>query len=224
MAGGEVRISPPCSHPHRVRVGNNLLCLQPAGSVSGRARSRRKKVELTANTSATHFHPLLWRAAPCAFPGEVTNEDRYQQQRLLLGFFVNAQSAVESCCFGIYYIGCMRNPTAFSLDERDVNPGAAYSNFVAEYPGSDLTHKLGNLRKDRTWKGIKHIRRILLHRMHPGLTTYMSAVGAPPPPPAEWTGQGVVLQPALVNEPRTWLATAISELVGATLSFVKKYF
>lgn len=156
--------------------------------------------------------------------GKFTNDDRYQQERALMGFFVNAQSTIESCCFGIYHIGRMRNPSAFSRDERFVNPSTVYTDFTAAYPTTSLTAELGNLRNDATWVHIKRIRSILFHRMHPGRTIFMSTVGSPPPPPDEWTGLGIVLEPALVTDPRTWLATAVSRLVRATLEFVETYF
>ncbi len=156
--------------------------------------------------------------------GSLSNEQRYQQERSLLGFFVNAQSAVESCCFAVYHIACMRNPGAFLLEEHHVNPNSAQHAIAPEYPGSTLAAELTNLAGDTTWKQIKHIRRVLFHRMHPPTTFFIATLGAPPPRPAEWTGRGVVLEPALVIDRRGWLGAAISGLVGATLDFVKTQF
>lgn len=48
----------------------------------------------------------------------LTAEDRYQQERPLLGFFVHAQSAVESCCFAIYHIARMRKAGSFGRTKR----------------------------------------------------------------------------------------------------------
>jgi len=158
------------------------------------------------------------------FQGGLSNEERYEQERPLFGFFVNAQSAIESCCFGIYHIACMRNPTAFSRTEYAITPDSASSDFAATYPGSGIASELDRLTSDATWNRIKDIRRILFHRMHPGITIYIGTVGAAPPPPAEWTDRGVVLEPALVNNPRDWLASEVSLLVAATLDFVKAQF
>jgi hypothetical protein len=157
------------------------------------------------------------------YQGGLSTEERYQQERPLFAFFCSAQSAIESCCFGIYHIGCLRNPGGFTRKERAVTPEAAHSDFAAAYPGSVLTNELGLLVDHATWKEIKHIRRILFHRMHPGITIFVSA-GGPPPPPAEWTTEGIKLEPALVNDPRAWLATATTRLVEATLDFVKTNF
>src|SRR5262249_44500653 len=55
-------------------TGGQQSAMPSTRRLSFRPRSQpQKKAELTANTSATHFHPLLWRAAPCAFPGEVAS-------------------------------------------------------------------------------------------------------------------------------------------------------
>lgn len=159
-----------------------------------------------------------------SYQGGGTNEQRYEQERQLLSFFVNAQSAIESCCFGIYHIGRLKN-AAFNRSEDEVTPAAARSEFEDEYPGSKLASELAKLVRDAMWKDIKRIRVILFHRMHPGTTIYLSLSGsATPPRPAEWTGRGVVLEPSLVNGPRAWLATEVSTLVAATLDFVKTNF
>lgn len=158
------------------------------------------------------------------YQGGLTAEERYEQERLMFGVFTNAQSTIECCCFGIYHIGCMANVGAFARGERDVIPETAATDFAAAYPRSNLATELDGLRGDPNWDRIKDIRRILFHRMQPGITIHARTLGAPPPPPGEWTDRGVVLEPALVNDPRQWLAAKVSGLVGATLDFVQSYF
>src|SRR5258707_82886 len=43
------------------------------------------------------------------------NENRYSQEKALLGFFVSGLAAVESFYFGVYFIGAHVQPAAFGL-------------------------------------------------------------------------------------------------------------
>jgi hypothetical protein len=153
--------------------------------------------------------------------GGLSTEDRYFQERALFGFFANAMSAIESCCFTIYNLGRMRQPTLFTVSDRDVNVGVTADAVATAFPGTPLVAELSALRVDGNWLSLKNIRNTLVHRESPGITIFMSLAGAPPPPPAEWTGRGVVLEPALVDNPRAWLGGAITRLVGVTLAFVR---
>lgn len=156
--------------------------------------------------------------------GDLSAEDRYLKERALFGFFANAMSAVESCCFAIYHLGKMKEPNLFTASDRNVNIGVTADAVATAFPGTPLTAELSTLRVDGNWLCLREIRNTLVHRESPGITIFASTVGAPPPPPAEWTGRGVVLHPALVDDNRAWLGTAITRLVGVMLAFVSGNF
>jgi hypothetical protein len=156
--------------------------------------------------------------------GGMPLEDRYNGERALFGFFANAMSTVESCCFAIYQMARMKNPAAFNAEERSVKVESTADAVAAAFPGTTLASDLAQLVQDPIWARVKYIRNTLVHRESPGITIYINTVGAPPAPPAEWTGRGVVLEPALVNDPMSWLGREITTLVGATLGWVKSNF
>jgi hypothetical protein len=133
-------------------------------------------------------------------------------------------SAVESCCFTIYHLGQMNQPSLFPAPAHQVNVSATAAAVATAFPGTPLEAELSAMVIHQTWRDLKTIRNTLVHRESPGITIFMSTVGALPPPPAEWTGRGVVLEPALVDDPRIWLGAAITRLVGVTLAFVRDNF
>jgi hypothetical protein len=155
--------------------------------------------------------------------GDLSAEDRYLQERALFGFFGNAMSTVECCCFSIYHLGRMRCPTRFAASDRKVDVSLTAAEMAKVFPGTRLGVELSALSADRTWLDVKKIRHTLVHRESPGLTIFAGA-GGPPARPAEWTGRGVVLEPALVDNPRTWLGVAVARLVSTTLAFVSANF
>jgi hypothetical protein len=156
--------------------------------------------------------------------GDLSAEDRYLQERALFGFFGNAMSAVECCSFTIYHLGRMRCPTRFAASDRKVDVSLTAAEMAKVFPGTPLGAELSALNADRTWLRLKEIRHTLVHRESPGITIFNGAAGAAPARPAEWTGHGVVLEPALVDDPRTWLGVAVTRLVITTLAFVSANF
>ena len=155
--------------------------------------------------------------------GDLSAEDRYLQERALFGFFANAVSTIESCCFAIYHLGQMRQPTLFTAPDERVDLGRTASAVATAFHGTPLNTELSNLTGDGNWLSLKKIRNTLVHRESPGITIFIGAAGTPPHP-AEWTDRGVVLEPALVNGPRAWLGAALTRLVGVTLTFVHGNF
>jgi hypothetical protein len=157
--------------------------------------------------------------------GDLSLEDRYLQERALFGFFGNAMSTVECCCFSIYHLGRMRCPTRFAASDREVDVRLTATEVAEVFPCTSLDTELSALRADTTWRSLKEIRHTLVHRESPGITIFATAgAGAATAPPAKWTDRGVVLEPALVDNPRTWLCVAVTRLVSATLAFVSANF
>lgn len=168
--------------------------------------------------------------------GSTQNEERYETERAMFGFFTSAQSTIESCCFSVYGMGRMKDSVAFSAQiERDITVQATCAEVKARFGGTALAHELAGLHGDGTWKRVKEIRNILAHRVSPGITIFASGYGSlsgrppppgvlPPPRPAEWTGRNVVLGPALVTDPRAWLGAKVTALVAAVLDLVKANF
>jgi hypothetical protein len=152
--------------------------------------------------------------------GSLSGEERYQQERTIFGFFASSMSAIECCCFSIYHLGKMSIPAAFAESARGIKVSTTATAVVRSYPTTQIAQRLTSLQADSKWTDLGEIRNTLLHRESPGITFHASTTAAPPPPPAEWSDRGVVLQPAMVNGPRTWLGSTVTDLVDATLDFV----
>lgn len=73
-------------------------------------------------------------------------EDRYRQERALFGFFANAMSTVGSCCLGVYHIGRMTYPSAFTANERSVTVESTENAIAAVFPRETLAAELARAR------------------------------------------------------------------------------
>ena len=108
-------------------------------------------------------------------PGSLSNEERYAQERDLLGFFANTVSTVESCCFAVYHVGVMTKSPFFGKPAEEVNVKATASALSSAFSGSALDQVLTGLKHDPTWRRSKNIRNILVHRESPGGPSSSSA-------------------------------------------------
>ncbi len=153
-------------------------------------------------------------------PGSPANQVRFTQERDLFGFFAQAVSAVESCCFATYHIGRLARPTHFGLPPESVTARASAVAFSSAFPSTPLDVALASLTASAEWKRMRDIRNMLIHRESPGRTVFLGSGPGYTPRPAEWTGLGTTLDAPLVELPRQWLAQETQELVDATHDFV----
>ncbi len=153
-------------------------------------------------------------------PGSPANEERFAQERDLFGFFAQAVSAVESCCFAGYHIGRLANSSEFRLPPEKVTVQATAGAFSSAFPRGSLDVALASLTASADWKDMTHLRNRLIHRESPGRTVFLGSGPGYSAPPGEWTGLGITLEARLVETPRHWLAQEIEELVNATYDFV----
>lgn len=158
-----------------------------------------------------------------ATPRSLSNEERYAQERDLLGFFANTVSAVESCCFAVYHLGVMTKSPFFGKPAEEVNVKATAAALSTAFSGSALDTVLSGLKHDATWRRINNIRNILVHRESPGRTVFVGT-GSYQSPPAQWTVHGVALDESLVRPNREWLGQTVIQLVRATDDFVRSQF
>ena len=143
-------------------------------------------------------------AALLAGSTTLTDDERYSPERSLFGFFVNATSAVECCCFAIYHLGRMVLPSSFNAPEHGINVNTTATAVKMALPCTPLDRALSALLRDPNWRSVRSARNMLVHSASP----------------RKWTGRGIVLEPALVTGPRTWLGQAVTGLVDATFGFV----
>jgi hypothetical protein len=130
---------------------------------------------------------------------------RYEQERLLFGFFNSGCSAVDAFFFGMFTIGAMLDPVAFRLrdnsDERDVTPANCCRAYCKAFTGDPIVSalQLATNNRDSDWEKFSAIRNVLTHRAAPPRDFF---VGDPSQPDAimfELTSISTRRRPRLVG-------------------------
>ena len=156
-------------------------------------------------------------ASLLAVGGAPPPEPRYEQERLLFGFFVAGLSAIESFAYGLTAIAWAANPAAFSLAttaaKRRVTPKWALQQFEQLYPGESVTRDLRRLLNSPEYANWRDVRNALAHRRSPARHHYVGGT----PRPTEW---GVLaLEPATLTSLRSWLVAELRRLLVSAGSF-----
>ena len=93
----------------------------------------------------------------------------FTQEDELFGFFVTGLAAIESLCYGLYFVGAMTDGTNFpAVDLRGIEPAKTVAQFSGAFPNENITTALVQLKDDKDFKDWKEIRNILGHRVSPG--------------------------------------------------------
>jgi len=166
-----------------------------------------------------------------------TLERKFEEDELLYGFFTNAFSAIESFCFGAYFLGTGLRKSNFDPDPKlfHINPKKTLICFRDMYSNSPFTKTLRICMWSEEYAMISAIRNMLSHRFCPGRIVRISVNPWRYPPDAwnldqwyegDWSnaGPGVVkplkkefsLQTQSLIELRDWVDQKL-ELLGETL-------
>ena len=148
---------------------------------------------------------------------------RYEQERDLFGFFSAGYSVIDSFSFGMFAIGAMLTPVAFSLhtekDERRVNPDSCFEKYSNTFSGDPILTALQLIGKsgDQDWANFSNIRNILTHRAAPPRSFQ---VGDPTQPDARMIGPNIALDGRTTSSRRAQIARLLSKLLVASDAFV----
>jgi hypothetical protein len=151
---------------------------------------------------------------------------RYEQERLLFGFFNSGCSAVDAFFFGMFTLGAMLNPVAFRLrdnsDERDVTPANCCRAYCKAFTGDPIVSalQLATNNRDSDWEKFSAIRNVLTHRAAPPRDFF---VGDPSQPDAIMSRVDVDLDKETTSSRRTQVAGVLGKLLAASNSFVQTH-
>jgi hypothetical protein len=113
--------------------------------------------------------------------------ERYRQQRELFGCITNACAVIESCCYAAFAVGALVDPSAFAIDtaeaQRSVDPKATAEAYSSSFPTDPFTSSLNSLLSDQSWRDLKDLRNVLVHRAAPGKTLFRTVGSGPATPP-----------------------------------------
>jgi hypothetical protein len=101
-----------------------------------------------------------------------TMQRMFEEDQLLFGFFTNALSAIESFCFGAYFVGTALRKSGFdpNPDLVFVSPKKTLKCFRNFYFNSPFTKTLRRCMWSDEYGTISAIRNMLSHRLSPGRT------------------------------------------------------
>lgn len=150
---------------------------------------------------------------------------RFRQEEVLLNFFVNGLSEIESFFYGLYWIGSMAEPAHFPIlpdnQLRNITtdktmmlfgngPHAAL--FAAAFSRLRTPSTPGNWVNTLEYDEWKDIRNILAHRASYGRVMH-ATTGGGPQPADEWRVRGIPLNDQVTQTRRAWLAATMKALL-----------
>lgn len=146
--------------------------------------------------------------------------ERYIQERELFGFFCTGFSAMEACCYALFSIASLHNPSNFRLstDEhfRVTTVGRIARAFNNYFPGKAFTTILLKIYLSKEFNDWKEARNILTHRAQPGRTAY---VGGEKDEQTVWQLCDISIDQRTTSSRMHWLRQTINDLVGCAASF-----
>jgi len=163
-------------------------------------------------------HDDLFRASI----GAAGHELRYVQERELFEFFASGFSCLETCAYGLCFLGSIDNAATFDTRKpRDVTLTTFTSTLEKLHPTLPLTQRLIGLRTDPAFSDWKECRHVLTHRGAPGRIIEAS-VGGPPRPPDDdiWKLREIPLNDRTTLSRRQWLAATLDSVLRDAEPFV----
>ncbi len=171
--------------------------------------------------------------------GTTQDEDLFQEDDALFGFFVKGLTALESFAYGLYALGALictpaqapsvPPPAQFPLLHpkqprllRNITPTATLRTFKQVFPGEPLTALLGQMLSDETYRQWSEIRNVLAHRVATaGRSIQYPAfplAGEPPLAVTQWAGE-LQLDETTTSSRYDWLRETINRGVEETAAF-----
>jgi len=164
-----------------------------------------------------------------------TNENRYTQEKSLLGFFVSGLAALESFYFGAYFIGAVLQPTVFTSTARPrrITPAETVRVFQGAFVGDPFSVTLAAITSALQFSEWSELRNFLAHRVSPSrevnLTSFVSLRRRKPSGSTSrvdvWkTPVPSMLDANLTTSRLTWLTDQLVGLTQAADQFTLKHF
>ena len=149
-------------------------------------------------------------------------QDRYQQEKLLFGFFSSGFSALESVFFELFVLGAYVAPEAFPLDtpkdRQQVTPKRTVDRFREVFPNDPIIEAFDGVFEDAGFQGFREVRNILTHRAAPGRRMYVS-LGLDDAPSTEWKLNSMPLDASIATKGLGDLASLLARLLEAGATF-----
>lgn len=164
---------------------------------------------------ATQEHDVAFRSM-LVTPGGGWDR-RFHEENTLFGFFTSGVSCLDAFCYATYAVGHAHRPIDFpmtsSKDLRSIGIERTTGAVERRFPGSSLALALRSLVGDDMFKQWIVIRNVLVHRLSPGRTIFLSA-GVPFASADLWI-DGLAVDDRLTGTRGEWLTPRVSELVSA---------
>jgi hypothetical protein len=170
-----------------------------------------------------------------------TCERIFEEDQLLYDFFANALSAVESFCFGAYFLGTALSNSDFKPEPKLllIDPKHTLKCFKHYCANSPFTRALQTCTHSQEYRDITAVRNMLSHRINPGRSIHFTTAPLPGQPNSwnldqwydgNWSNAGpgvgipppkreISLEPKVLNELRDWLDQQL-ELLGSELEIL----
>jgi hypothetical protein len=157
--------------------------------------------------------------------------ERHRQGHDLFGFFVTGLSAIESLCYGLFFIGRAVSPNTFPLPAhglRDINVSYTAGKFNARkfkraFKNDSIGDKLDTMTRSTNFRDWTTIRNVLAHRVTPLQVLLHPFGGGPSRGYTVWQVHDV-RDPISLDEQftitqRQWLTNTINDILDAADSF-----
>jgi hypothetical protein len=158
-------------------------------------------------------------------------EGRYQQEKVLFGFFVSGLAALDCFAFFLYFGAAHLRPTEFptqtAANIKGISLKSTVKAFSKEFPSDVMSTELNALLNDPNFTEWVLCRNVLAHRAVPGRVVYASVGTRTQPPAADWQidpGVNLKIDAALTPPRLTWLIATLAKLIVAADQFTQKYF
>lgn len=145
---------------------------------------------------------------------------RYYQERDFFMFVVAGLAALEALHYGLFALGAVLQPAAFSFesedDRRDVTPRSTLLAYERTYSSTPITRALQALHEGQIYRDWKGIRNVLAHRGIPG-RIIVAQIGSTSSVSSRYSPFGATRGPDVSPETfpsaRGWLARTIRSLL-----------
>jgi len=158
-------------------------------------------------------------------------DDRYQQERQLFGFFVSGIAALDCFNFFVYMSAAILSPNAFPIkttgNTRNIKRKSTAALFSVQFPGTEISDALMKLSDDPKLGEWEDLRNVLAHRAAPGRVVYASIGTSKPDPDPDWKidlTRSIKIDENLTPPRLNWLISTLANLVSAADQFSKKFF
>ena len=147
-----------------------------------------------------------------------SSPQRFIQEEALFFFFVAGLSAIESLCYGLYFIAAMVDQNSFPTNnKRKIIPEETSRCLRATFPYESITSTLGGLLESSDFTDWNEIRNILAHRISPSRTF---RIGGAQHGRTSWLNE-IEIDDTTTGERLEWLTKNLRELLEGIVLFTK---